>query len=142
MKCKDFFLEYIPFWLAQIVQVKQVQHLTFRFFSLNKLKMCKSWKESFRESGNITAALIHLEENEEDIFDKIQLLEMKGTYNLILEKFSVAEKIYEELLRRNVECGQYYEHLIISKQLSEECFIWIQHCSQIPSSFNNYYIIN
>ena len=80
------------------------------------------WKESFRESGNIREALIHLEEHEGDIFDKIQLLEMKGTYNLILENFSAAEKIYEELLRRNLECGQYYEHLVIAKQLSQECF--------------------
>ena len=86
--------------------------------------------ESSRESGNITEALIHLEENEGDIFDKIQLLELKGTYNLILENFSAAEKIYEELLGRNVECGQYYEHLVISKQLSQECFNRIQHCSQ------------
>ena len=71
-----------------------------------------------RESGDIPGALRHLEENQADILDKIQLLELKGTYNLILEKFPAAEKIYQELLGRNAECGQYYEHLVISKQLS------------------------
>ena len=62
---------------------------------------------------------------------------MKGTYNLILENFSAAEKIYEELLGRNAESGQYYEHLIISKQLSQECFYRIPH-----HSHNNIIIIN
>ena len=62
---------------------------------------------------------------------------MKGTYNLILENFSAAERIYEELLGRNVESGEYYEHLIISKQLSEECFY------RIPRrSINNISMIN
>ena len=73
-----------------------------------------------RESGDLTAALDHLEKHQADIFDKTQLLELRGTYNLILENFSAAEEIYQELVQRNAECGQYYEHLIISKQLSQE----------------------
>lgn len=88
--------------------------------------MCNS---DCRESGDLAGALAHLETHKAGILDRVQWLELAGTYNLILERFSAAVHIYEELLRRNAECGQYYDHLIISKQLSQGSFNYNQRTS-------------
>ena len=74
-------------------------------------------KESLRESGNIEDALSHLRNNEEKICDKVQLLELTGTYHLLLENFEKAAVIYEELIKRNQENGSYFEHWLMAKQV-------------------------
>ena len=77
--------------------------------------------KSFRESGNIEAALKHLQDNSSSIYDKIQLQELTGTYYLILENFQEAVKVYDELIKRNQENSSYFEHIIAAKQLTEVC---------------------
>ena len=73
----------------------------------------------FRESGNIEEAYKHLQEHAQEICDKVQLLELTGTYLLLLEKFKDAVSIYEELIGRNQENNSYFEHYILAKQLTQ-----------------------
>jgi len=70
-----------------------------------------------RESGDTTAALQHLEEYEEGIFDKIQVLELKGKLNLHLKNYEEATKNYVDLIERNQENSLYFKELVASKQL-------------------------
>ena len=59
-----------------------------------------------------------MNDNSESICDKTHLLELTGTYNLLLENFKVAQDCYEKLVSRNQENSSYIEHLILSKQIS------------------------
>ena len=61
-----------------------------------------------QESGDIPAALKHLEEYEEGIFDKIKVLELKGKFNLLLNNYEEATQIYINLIKRNQENCLYY----------------------------------
>ena len=76
-------------------------------------------KSLCRESGNIKKALKHLQENEEKICDKVQFMELSGTYQLLLENYSEALSIYEELIKRNQENSSYFEHFLIAKQFNQ-----------------------
>merc|ERR1719427_651979 len=68
-----------------------------------------------RESGNMEAALRHLEEYESAICDKISLKEIKGKYLLSLGRLSEAETLYMELLKRNPENHDYYRQLEVAR---------------------------
>ena len=68
-----------------------------------------------RESGNMEAALRHLEEYESAICDKISLKEIKGKYLLSLGRLAEAETLYMELLKRNPENHDYYRQLEVAR---------------------------
>jgi len=69
-----------------------------------------------RESGNVEAALRHLEDYESAICDKISLKETKGKYLLSLGRFKEAECLYVELLKRNPENHEYYRQLEFARE--------------------------
>ena len=70
-----------------------------------------------QESGDTAAALKHLEEYGDGIFDKIQVLELKGKFQLLLKNYEEATKIYIDLIKRNQENSLYYTELVAAKQL-------------------------
>lgn len=69
-----------------------------------------------RESGNVEAALRHLEEYESAICDKISLKEIKGKYLLSLGRNQEAEGLYVDLLKRNPENHEYYRQLEVARE--------------------------
>lgn len=62
----------------------------------------------FRESGCLMEALTHLETYEEQICDKLSIMETKGELFLRLQKQKDAEDIYRIMLDRNPENHAYY----------------------------------
>ena len=72
------------------------------------------------ESGDTQAALKHLEDYEEGMFDKIKVLELKGKFQLILSNYKEAEEVYVNLIKRNQENSLYYEKLTVAKQLENQ----------------------
>ena len=46
-------------------------------------------------------------------------MELSGTYQLLLENYSEALSIYEELIKRNQENSSYFEHFLIAKQFNQ-----------------------
>ena len=73
-----------------------------------------------RESGNIAAALAHLDQYEGAICDKISLRETRGKYLLELGRFEEAEAVYVELLKRNPENHEYYRQLEVARKAETE----------------------
>lgn len=72
-----------------------------------------------QESGDLEAALKHLEASQDQIVDKLTLKENLGDLNLKLKNFDKAVKYYEELIQRNPENTMYYNKLIEAKNLTK-----------------------
>lgn len=72
-----------------------------------------------RESGEAKQALKHLEANQNKILDKLIVNETLGDLNLELQQHEKAAKYFENLIKRNPENINYYNKLIIAKQLSK-----------------------
>lgn len=64
-----------------------------------------------RESGTLEEALQHLEKYEEQISDKLSVLETRAEILVQLGRLDKAEEIYRELLNRNPENLAYYQGL-------------------------------
>jgi len=73
-----------------------------------------------KESGDISAALAHLDQYESAICDKISLRETRGEYLLNLKRFDEAERIFMDLLKRNPENHEYYRQLELSRHAESE----------------------
>ena len=65
-----------------------------------------------QEAGNSLAALEHLDKYQEQICDKVTLLETRAKYYMVNDRESEAEEIYRELLTRNPENHAYYHNLL------------------------------
>ena len=88
-----------------------------------------------RESGDVDAALSHLELYEQAICDKISFKETKGRYLLQLGRLSEAELIYVELLKRNPENHEYYKQLEVAREAStteNKLAIYIEYQEKFP----------
>lgn len=72
-----------------------------------------------RESGDLKAALTHLETSQDQIVDKLTLKENLAELNLLLKEFERSASYYDELIRRNPENTIYYKKLIEAKRLTE-----------------------
>ena len=72
-----------------------------------------------RESGDIRAALEHLEQHQTEIRDPVQLLELRGQYHLILDQLPAAARIYTQLVDRNPNQVGYLDHLFTARQLAK-----------------------
>jgi len=71
-----------------------------------------------QESGDYTAALEHLDKYEEQICDKLSLLETRGLNMIKANRLEEAEKIYLGLIKRNPENHLYYHQLEVAKGAS------------------------
>jgi len=90
-----------------------------------------------RESGDVDAALQHLETYEQSICDKINLKEIKGRYLLSLGRLSEAETLYVELLKRNPENHEYYKQLEVArnaKTMDERFAIYVEYQEKFPKA--------
>ena len=88
-----------------------------------------------RESGDVEAALSHLELYEKSICDKITLKEIKGRYLLQLGRQAEAETLYVELLQRNPENHEYYAQLEVSRSaetVEERHAIYLEYQEKFP----------
>lgn len=65
-----------------------------------------------REAGELDEALCHLTRNEEQICDKLSVLETRANLLMQVGQFAAAESIYRELLNRNPENHEYYHGLM------------------------------
>ncbi|VEN54859.1 unnamed protein product, partial [Callosobruchus maculatus] len=72
-----------------------------------------------QESGDLRAALKHLETLQDHIVDKLTLKENLGDLNLRLKQFDKAAEYYEQLIQRNPENTKYYKKLIDAKRLQK-----------------------
>jgi len=73
-----------------------------------------------KESGNIAAALDHLNQYESSICDKISLKETRGKYLIELQRLEEAASVYQDLLNRNPENHEYYQQLEVARNLDTE----------------------
>jgi len=71
-----------------------------------------------QESGDCKAALEHLDTYEEQICDKLSLLETRGLNMIKANRLEEAEKIYLGLIKRNPENHLYYHQLIEARGAS------------------------
>ena len=88
-----------------------------------------------RESGDVEAALSHLELYHQSICDKINLKEIKGKYLLSLGRNEEAESLYVELLKRNPENHEYYKQLEVARNASsidEKFAIYVEYQEKFP----------
>ena len=88
-----------------------------------------------RESGDLEAALAHLEQYEQSICDKITLKEIKGRYLLHLGRQAEAETLYVELLKRNPENHEYYKQLEVSRgatTVEERHAVYLEYQEKFP----------
>jgi len=88
-----------------------------------------------RESGDVEAALGHLELYEQAICDKITFKETKGRYLLQLGRLSEAESLYVELLKRNPENHEYYKQLEVARDANtseDKLAIYIEYQEKFP----------
>jgi len=88
-----------------------------------------------RESGDVEAALNHLNLYETSICDKITFKETKGRYLLSLERFKEAESIYVDLLKRNPENHDYYKQLEVAREAQsqeEKLAIYLEYQEKFP----------
>ena len=88
-----------------------------------------------RESGDLEAALAHLELYEQSICDKITLKEIKGRYLLHLGRQGEAETLYVELLKRNPENHEYYKQLEVSRgatTVEERHAVYLEYQEKFP----------
>lgn len=70
-----------------------------------------------QESGDYKSALKHLEDNQDQIVDKLTLKENLGELNLKLKQNEKAAKYYDQLIQRNPENTLYYQKLIEAKAI-------------------------
>lgn len=76
---------------------------------------CALYKNSIiSEAGNYQKALDHLEKDDDQIKDRLSVLEYKAKYYMYLGKTKEASLIYRELLKRNPDNVDYYNLLEIS----------------------------
>lgn len=68
-----------------------------------------------QESGDYKIALKHLEDNKDQIVDKLTLKENLGELNLKLKQNEKAAKYFDQLIQRNPENTMYYHKLIDAK---------------------------
>jgi len=88
-----------------------------------------------RESGDVEAALNHLDLYEASICDKIALKELKGKYFLTLGKNSDAEGVFVDLLKRNPENHEYYKQLEKARQAEtqeDKLAIYVEYQEKFP----------
>ena len=88
-----------------------------------------------RESGDVEAALAHLELYHQSICDKINMKEIKGRYLLSLNRHSEAESLYIDLLKRNPENHEYYKQLEESRKattMEEKMAIYVEYQEKFP----------
>eukprot|EP00092_Neocalanus_flemingeri_P020760 GFUD01022495.1.p1 GENE.GFUD01022495.1~~GFUD01022495.1.p1 ORF type:complete len:866 (+),score=259.44 GFUD01022495.1:65-2662(+) len=88
-----------------------------------------------RESGDVDAALSHLELYEQAICDKITFKETKGRYLLQLGRLKEAESLYVELLKRNPENHEYYKQLEVAREANtseEKLAIYVEYQEKFP----------
>lgn len=64
-----------------------------------------------QEAGNLEEALLHLEKYEDQICDRLTVMETKANLLLKLHKYHEAEKVFRELINRNPENHAYYKGL-------------------------------
>lgn len=72
-----------------------------------------------QESGYLREAVAHLEQYENQILDKLSILETLGKLYLSLQRYSRAEEVYHELMKRNPENTIYYCKILEAKQLTD-----------------------
>lgn len=63
------------------------------------------------ESGDYHGALKHLNSCQQDVLDKLEVLQRRATYELKLEHFDAAADAYKQLLDINPDCHRYYKGL-------------------------------
>lgn len=63
------------------------------------------------QSGDFKKALTHITAVEDQVLDKLEILERQAKYNLELEQFDQARALYERLLDINPDCYRYYTGL-------------------------------
>ena len=88
-----------------------------------------------RESGDVEAALSHLDLYHESICDKINLMEIKGRYLLSLGRLKEAEELYVDLLKRNPENHEYYHQLEKSRSaetMEERMNVYLEYQEKFP----------
>ena len=88
-----------------------------------------------RESGDVEAALNHLELYEQAICDKISFKETRGRYLLQLGRLKEAESVYVELLKRNPENHEYYKQLEVAREAKtseERLAVYIEYQEKFP----------
>ncbi|XP_054721181.1 N-alpha-acetyltransferase 15, NatA auxiliary subunit-like [Uloborus diversus] len=69
-----------------------------------------------REAGNLEEALGHLNKYEEQICDKLSVMEARAQLHLELQQLKDAEELFIELLNRNPENHMYYKGLEDARQ--------------------------
>lgn len=72
-----------------------------------------------QESGALKEAVAHLEQYQDQILDKLSILETLGTLYLDLQRFDRAESVYSELIKRNPENTMYFSKYLQAKQLTD-----------------------
>jgi len=88
-----------------------------------------------RESGDIDAALSHLELYEQAICDKISFKETRGRYLLQLGRLKDANDVFVDLLKRNPENHEYYKQLEIAREANtsdEKLAIYVEYQEKFP----------
>ncbi|XP_003742914.1 N-alpha-acetyltransferase 15, NatA auxiliary subunit [Galendromus occidentalis] len=72
------------------------------------------------ESGNYVEVLQRMDHNAGLIYDKLSLMEMRAEVYLRLEKFDLAEKLYNELITRNPENKAFYYGMMKARCLDKD----------------------
>lgn len=72
-----------------------------------------------QESGNLKDAVSHLEQYQEQILDKLSILETLGKLYLDLQRYTRAEDVFFELIKRNPENTLYFNKFLEAKQLTD-----------------------
>lgn len=72
------------------------------------------------ESGDYEKALKHLEQHQSQILDKMTMQEIMGDLFLKLERFDLACKVFNGLIKRNPDNGSYFKNYIQAKQLTSK----------------------
>ncbi|KAL7023110.1 hypothetical protein ACKWTF_012493 [Chironomus riparius] len=69
-----------------------------------------------QESGNLEKALIHLEEHQGQILDKVVVQEIVGSLSLKIKKYDKAIGTYMDLIKRNPDNAEYFKCYLEAKQ--------------------------
>ncbi|KAM7283590.1 N-alpha-acetyltransferase 15, NatA auxiliary subunit [Ixodes scapularis] len=85
-----------------------------------------------REAGELEEALCHLTRHEEQICDKLSILETRANLLMQVGQFGGAESIYRDLLHRNPENHDYYYGLLKALRLQgmEDQLKLFEECQQ------------
>jgi len=90
-----------------------------------------------QESGDHKAALEHLDTYEEQICDKLSLLETRGANMIKVNRLEEAEKLYLGLIKRNPENHLYYHQLEVAKgatTIEEKLEIYAEMSEKYPKA--------